>query len=159
MSPPDTTLPPPYNMISNPRSMTMPQWNSPEPELAWYRQQGCLPIGNRSQALEIVINDKTGKSCVGSPERLSNLLKEQIARPPRVQFRIRGTYYHPGQRMFGNPKNFEIWIDAAWLVTSRLPTISRLPGTKILCIDDQAIDESLRSWADWIHEDYGRSKV
>lgn len=161
MSTPDTPLPPPYNEISKSKSAALLKWSSPQPELTWYREQGCAvkTASDSYYPCQIVINDRTGESCIGSPERICNLLNEQIAKSPRALVRIGGSHHGSAKKKFGKQKDFDILIDADWLVAPDPSAMSPLSGIEISCKDDQKTVESVQASANWIHQDYGKTKV
>lgn len=157
MSLPAVPPPPPYSDSNSRRTVDS---NLHAIQLAWYRQQCCV-FGNLkavdTSLLEIVINDRTGTNCIGSSERLGSLLKEQLIRPPRVRIRIQGTHYGLGR--FGNQTDFDIWIFADWLVDPKLSSEAAILGKDAVHKVDVNTFKFMQTWADWIFEDYGRTKA
>lgn len=152
--------PPPYSSASNSDPRQAVDWNSHAHQLAWYRQQCCV-FGNLkaidSSLLEIVINDRTGTGCIGSSQRLNGLLKEQLVRPPRVRVRIQGTHY--GLTRFGSQTDFDIWIHADWFVDPKLSSETPTLSNNMIRNADVNTFGSTQTWADWVLEDYGRTKA
>lgn len=158
MSFPDDDPPPPYSEYSDANLKRTVDWNSPAPELGWYRKQCCVFSnleGTDSSLVEVVINDKTGKNCIGSTEKLGRLLNEQAGKPPRVRVRIQGTHHGLGR----SQTDFDVWIHADWFVDPELSSETPILGNNVVRKIDVNTIGSMQTWADWIYEDYGRTKA